>query len=59
MNFNQLAFMTPINQRMIQTAEKLSQQQRNEQKTREVVGLIPDEFCVFSSSFLFNFLKNQ
>jgi hypothetical protein len=50
MNFNQLAFMTPINQRMIQTAEKLSQQQRNEQKTREVylntlAVLVVEFFC--------------
>ncbi|WP_071192179.1 DUF1822 family protein [Trichormus sp. NMC-1] len=50
MNFNQLAFITPINQKMIQTAEKLSQQQRNEQKTREVylntlAVLVVEFFC--------------
>lgn len=36
MNSNQLAFTIPISGEMINIAEKLSQQQRNEKKTREV-----------------------
>lgn len=36
MNSNQLAFTIPISGEMINIADKLSQQQRNEQKTREV-----------------------
>lgn len=36
MNSNQLAFTVPIGGKMIKIAEKLSQQQRNQQKNREV-----------------------
>ncbi|AVH63570.1 DUF1822 family protein [Nostoc sp. 'Peltigera membranacea cyanobiont' N6] len=36
MNSNQLAFTIPISREMINIADKLSQQQRNEQKTRKV-----------------------
>ena len=36
MNSKQLVFTSPIDGKMIKIAEKLSQQQRNEQKTREV-----------------------
>jgi Protein of unknown function (DUF1822) len=36
MNANQLAFMIPINGKMLQIAEKFSQQQQNKQKSHEV-----------------------
>jgi hypothetical protein len=36
MNSNKLAFTIPISGEMINIADKLSQEKRNEQKTREV-----------------------